>query len=246
MLTLRNTYIDGTYADALQRRCDIAQYKYDGWWCRVVSRGNVQEYFSDTDRKFAEDVHAMPDGVFYGEYMRGTQWSKHPDRHGRLFLFDLVELDDTPLSGTYRVRYKWLRSLAGQFPKHWSYVQNYRITERDTLWKQVEAGEYEGLVYRWSDGQQDHPIVREKFLHTLEGVVVEIVPGQGKHEGRMGAVKVQMKNGTVTSVGNGFGDAQREDAGPAWLGRTMEFTANAVFESGNVRHGRFVRWREDR
>jgi hypothetical protein len=28
-----------------------------------------------------------------------------------------------------------------------------------------------------------------------------------------------------------------------YLGKGVEFEANAVFASGNVRHGRFVRWR---
>lgn len=250
----RNKYRDGALADALAAGMDIVQLKYDGWWCRCVSQGNVQEYFSDTDRKFAESVHAMPDGVFLGEFLRGTQWSQREDLKGKFVLFDQVE-GPLPPGGamilpwseqSYATRYRAMRAGTTLYPANWMVAQIWRIQERDAVWQHyVEGQGYEGLVYRSSKAAIGADIIRDKRVFTLSGVVTEILPGEGKHEGRMGALVVRIADGTLVRIGNGWRDEDREHA-HVFLGKTLEFTANAVFESGNVRHGRFLRWRDDR
>lgn len=248
----RAKYEDGDEQLAKSRGYDLVQLKLDGWFCRVESAGGIQQYYSDTDRVFHSTTFVgLPSFVALGEFLRGTQWSKAaPERSGHFHLFDLVEIDGFPLGETYARRYIRLRRMAESFPPTWHVVQNYRMAERGAVWaRYVEQEGYEGLIYRRSDGLQDAPIIRHKKIFTLDGVVVGIEPGKGKHEGRMGALRVLLPNGTETSVGNGFDDQTRElvAVNPnLYIGRVVEFTANAVFESGNVRHGRFVRWRDDK
>lgn len=254
MTSFRQKYIDGTYEQAVKDGYDLVQLKYDGHWCRCVSVDGCQTYYSDTDREFpnTDTVHQeLPDGTYIGEYMRGTQWSKREDRHGKFFVFDLWEAPEVVIHGlTYRSRLAYLRQLARFFPEHWRLVDNYRIAERNVLWSSfVEKYGYEGLIYRRLSGLLDDTLIREKRVFTLDGRVIGFGPGEGKHDGRVGTVFVRLPSGIEAAVGNGWDDKTRQemqDNPSAFLGRVMEFSANAVFESGNVRHGRFVRWREDR
>lgn len=241
---MRNIYVDGTHAEALAAGMDIVQLKMDGWFCKMLSSYGHQTYHSDTDREFMTSQYPIPDGIYVGEMMRGTQWAKHPERHGKFFIFDVG------VTGAYGLRYQYLRSLSPNLPAHFQIVQNYRARERDVVWAEfVEKQGYEGLVYRSSTGLPGDRIFRDKRVFTLDGIVIDIEPGQGKHSGRMGKLVVRLKDGTTTKIGNGYSDDQRQlaaDHPETVLGRWMEFEANAVFASGNVRHGRFVRWREDK
>lgn len=252
--TLRNKYLDGTIEVARQYRCDLFQIKYDGHWCQCVSSAGHQQYFSDTNRCYhATHCPEIPDGIFIGEFMRGTQWSKHPSREGHFYIFDIWELAGKPLvSEPYRKRYAILKSIIDSLSEgyHWHRVANYPLAARDSIWKALVVEQnYEGLVYRWSDSLNDYPIVREKATFTLDGTVIGFIEGEGKHSGRLGVLEVSLPSGILVSVGNGFSDTERESIWrdqPKYLGLTCEFTANKIFDSGNVRHARFLRWRDDK
>lgn len=243
----RSKYRDSTYAEAVAAGYDLFQLKYDGHWCACIALKNTQAYLSDTYRQFADGKLTCPDGIYIGEYMRGTQWSLDPSRKGRFFVFDLTfEGDARP----YADRYRLLRTRVATLPTHWQIVQNYRMQSRDSVWTEsVEKNGFEGLVYHKSTALPGGELLREKRVFTLEGKVIRITPGEGKHLGRMGAVIVQLPDGTEASIGNGWGDDERQlisDTPEVFIGKTLELTTNAIFTSGNVRHARFVRWREDR
>lgn len=248
---MRNTYIDGTRADAIQRRCDIVQLKYDGHWCRMVSDGVEQTYFSDTDRVFkTEEDKGLVPCVLIGEFMRGTQWAQHPERKGKFYVFDMWELRGVPLADVYKRRItRFRQEVMPTMPANFVNAQWFRMAQADAVWNEyVERQGYEGLVYRWSDGMIDHPIVREKKVFTLDGIAVDFKPGNGKYEGILGAVVVQVYNGNTVDVGGGFSDEERLniwDNQAAYRGKKLEFEASAVFASGSARHPRFVRWKED-
>lgn len=245
----RSKYKDGTLQDALSNGYDIIQLKYDGHFCYCISSNGVQDYFSDTGRLFATGSDGAPNGIFVGEFMRGTQWSKHPDRHGRFYIHDMLERDGTVLRDSYVLRYRLFRSLADRLPPHWKAVQNYRIQTREAVWQEFVVGQsFEGLVYHKSSGLPGQELIREKAIFTLDGPIMAVNPGEGKHEGRMGSVEV-LVNGTQVVVGNGWSDEDRTliYAQPhLYIGRHLELATNAIFTSGNVRHARFVRWRPDK
>jgi ATP-dependent DNA ligase len=245
----RNLYLNGDLATAKARGFDICQMKYDGWWCKCVTHSGTAHYHSETDREFGTSSGFDLDGcILIGEFMRGTQWSQHPDRKGRFFIYDLWAIFGEPITNeTYLERYRLLRKLT--LPSVYTLVDTYRIDNQPALWERYVLREgWEGVVYRRSVSTLDDAVMREKREYSLEGTVVGFEPGLGKYEGSLGAVRVAYGQNT-TSVGGGFTDAERVDIWgnqQTYLGRVMEFTANAIFESGNVRHPRFVRWREDK
>lgn len=250
MITNRNDYIDGEIALAKERGYDIVQLKLDGWWCRTVCNPHQTEFYSETGRLFDTMNPCQLDGtVLIGEFMRGTQWSQHQSRTGKYFVYDIWSAYGKPLTTeTYLRRYQMLCKL--KLPSLFQVVQCFHISDAEAVWQRFVMSEgYEGIVFRRSVSPMDDVIMRCKREYTLDGIVVGFEPGLGKHDGRLGALRVQMASGATTNVGTGFTDDERQaiwDNQLNWLGKTIEFTANAVFESGNVRHARFVRRRDDK
>ena len=245
-----NTYLNGDVQLARERGYDIVQLKLDGWNCRAYATAGQFHYFSETEREFAtSDGFGLDGCVLHGEFMRGTQWSQDPSRKGIFFVFDISAVHGEPLSDeSYSTRYRLLRKLT--LPPTFRLVQCFPIGEFDAVWNRfVLRDGFEGVVFRRTTSGLDDAIIRQKREYTLDGTVVGFEPGLGRNVGRLGAVRVCVGENSVTSVGGGFSDDEREFiwANQArFLGRVMEFTANAIFESGNVRHPRFVKWRDDR
>lgn len=108
----------------------------------------------------------------------------------------------------------------------------------------LEAG-HEGLVIREIDGKGT--LYKVKPHETYDVEVIGIVGGTGKHAGRMGALLTPMGK-----VGTGFTDKERE----WWWSQypSFESTKPKIIEvecweltsSGQFRHPRYVRLREDK
>lgn len=94
---------------------------------------------------------------------------------------------------------------------------------------------YEGLVLHGPDKQ----MLKVKPIETHDVCVLGIIPGRGKHAGRMGALITPMGN-----IGTGFTDAAREEC---WtVGEIIEVSAMATTKTGKLRHPKFVRRRFDK
>lgn len=131
-----------------------------------------------------------------------------------------------------------------------SIIPVYPITKREELWKEsVETGEYEGVVYRRRLGTIDDLLLREKRTVTADFIILGFEEGEGKHAGRLGAVLCGTKQKPTEAfarVGNGFSDPLREEIWAnkdTWLGRWIECSGKALFESGLLRHPTFERLR---
>lgn len=93
----------------------------------------------------------------------------------------------------------------------------------------------EGLVLHGPSGKA----LKVKTTHTWDVPVQEIIPGKGKHVGRMGALMTPMGK-----VGTGFTDAERD---AVWVaGEVIEVEAMEVTPAGKFRHPRFLRKRFDK
>lgn len=248
--TSRNLYLDGDRATAVTRGYDLVQLKYDGWWTKAVCSAGRFGYYSQTDNLFGESDGFGLDGcILIGEFMRGTQWSQAPERKGRFFIYDIWQLFGQPIEKeTYNERYRLLRQL--KLPSVFTLVNCFRISDANAVWDRYVLREgFEGIVFRRTGSTLDDAVMREKREYSIDGTVVGFEPGNGKYEGSLGAVRVSHGEGAVTLVGGGFTDAERMEIWTnqtAYLGRVMEFTANAIFDSGTARHPRFVRWRDDK
>lgn len=112
-------------------------------------------------------------------------------------------------------------------------------------------GEVEGLMLANPNGyyefKRSKNLLKYKSVYDMEGTVVEQTAGEGKHEGRMGALRVKftwdekvssvyggsakMVNRTIIfSIGGGFSDEDRERTD--WVGKRIRFEYYGVTENG--------------
>lgn len=113
--------------------------------------------------------------------------------------------------------------------------------------ERVEAMGGEGLMLRQPGSKYEagrsSSLLKVKNFHDAEGVVVDHVAGKGRHKGRLGALEVEMPDGTRFSVGTGFSDKQREAPPP--IGSTITYRFQELSTGGVPRFPSFVRYRPD-
>lgn len=86
-------------------------------------------------------------------------------------------------------------------------------------------------------------LLKVKTFFDAEARVVGHLPGTGKHRGRLGALQVELPDGTRFKVGTGFSDAQREN--PPAIGATITFRYQELTRAGVPRFPSYVRERPD-
>lgn len=117
---------------------------------------------------------------------------------------------------------------------------------RDEL-ARIEALGGEGLMLRQPQSRYEAgrsgTLLKVKSFHDDEALVIDHVPGRGRHKGRLGALLVRLPNGTEFSVGTGLSDAQRES--PPTIGATITFRYQELTEGGVPRFPSFVSVRSE-
>ncbi|MBG6078523.1 DNA ligase-1 [Rubrivivax gelatinosus] len=111
---------------------------------------------------------------------------------------------------------------------------------------EVVTGGGEGLVLHradalWQPGRSD-ALLKLKPQQDAEAVVVGHVGGQGRLEGRMGALRVRADDGTEFLLGTGFSDAER--AAPPPVGTVVSYRYRGRTAAGVPRFASFLRVRE--
>lgn len=110
---------------------------------------------------------------------------------------------------------------------------------------EVVQGGGEGLMLRRADAPyaagRSAAMLKLKPLQDAEAVVVAHLPGQGRHAGRLGALRVRDATGRTFQIGTGFSDAQR--AAPPAPGQRITFAYRGRTESGLPRFASFLRER---
>lgn len=242
---------------------DIVQLKYDGIWCRLeVNKNpagdfdNVAVWYSRTgEEKHRAGGIKLPIGTYFGEFMFGSHWSQHPDRNGKTYLFDIIRDGDRDISGLeYARRHSIIVSRCPtdkQAPIQ--AVANVHISLAASFWNRVLVTRSEGLVFRHSNAGYDDILGRLKRKVEVDYVVLDIVEGQGKHVGRLGAIVcglyIKGKLVEVCAVGGGLSDRDRNDIWNAWprdRQKVITISGRGQFPSGAVRHPNFVRFRDDK
>ena len=116
-------------------------------------------------------------------------------------------------------------------------------TELQVELARVESIGGEGLMLRQPGSRYEvgrsSTLLKVKQFQDAEGLVVEHLPGKGRHKGRLGAVVVQMPGGLTFSVGTGFSDAQRRNPPP--IGSSITYRYQELTDRGVPRFPSFVR-----
>ena len=111
----------------------------------------------------------------------------------------------------------------------------------------IEALGGEGLMLRQPDSKYEFgrssTLLKVKTFHDADAVVTGHQAGKGRHKGRLGALLVELPNGTQFAVGTGFSDAQR--GSPPAIGSTITFRYQELTDGGVPRFPSFVRERTD-
>jgi DNA ligase-1 len=125
-------------------------------------------------------------------------------------------------------------------------VHQFRIADRTSLARKlreiVDAGG-EGLMLHRGDshyraGRSDD-LLKLKPVLDAEARVVGYLPGKGKYEGMMGALRVERADGLQFLLGTGFSDALR--CNPPAIGSWVTYSFTSLTAKGKPRFARFVR-----
>ena len=112
----------------------------------------------------------------------------------------------------------------------------------------IESLGGEGLMARQPGSKYEigrsTTLLKIKTFLDAEATVIGLQDGKGKHKGRMGAIVVQLPDGTEFSIGTGFSDADREN--PPEVGAMVTFRYQELTDAGVPRFPSFVRIAEDK
>ena len=152
--------------------------------------------------------------------------SKTDDKRGLEFVvFDITPIEDYYNGKSnlpYEQRLELMNELIGDGNKFVRLVEKFGITDNvEEVYQklnEVVADGKEGLILNtlsgvYSFGKRPKDILKVKAFSDADVLVVDILEGEGRLEGKLGKVKVQFKyEGKVYTsfVGSGFNDVERE------------------------------------
>lgn len=152
--------------------------------------------------------------------------------------------------GSFAQRAAQIRQRAAQRASGapWMAVDQFELHSRQALRARlqevVEAGG-EGLMLHRADAPyvagRSADLLKLKPLQDGEAVVIGHVGGQGRHAGRLGALKVRTADGREFHLGTGLRDEHRDRPPP--LGTVVTFTYQGTTAQGIPRFASFLRVR---
>ncbi len=189
----------------------------------------------------------MERGAF--ERLSGTVRRSVPvDEEWRAVRYMLFELPG--VEGDFTARVAAIRRLVVHINRPWvQAVEQFRVADRAALQQRLEAVVVqggEGLMLHRADAAyvtgRSEALLKLKPWQDAEAVVIAHQPGQGKHAGRLGALRVRSPEGLEFDLGTGFTDAVRRDPPP--VGSTVTYRYTGRTAEGIPRFARYWRRRE--
>jgi DNA ligase 1 len=169
------------------------------------------------------------------------------DAEWRQVSYEIFELPGA--AGDFTDRIAAMRRLAAFANRPWIHaVEQFRVADRAELQRilaAVVAQGGEGLMLHRADAPfvsgRSAALLKLKPWLDAEAVVIAHQVGQGKHRGRLGALRVQLPNGIAFDLGTGFSDAER--AAPPPIGSTVTYRYTGLTADGVPRFASFWRRR---
>ncbi len=117
----------------------------------------------------------------------------------------------------------------------------------ETTFDRIEQLGGEGVMLRRPaslyEPRRSPTLQKFKRFHDCEAVVIGHEPGKGRHKGRLGALLVELPNGTRFNCGTGLSDAQREL--PPAIGEAIRIKFQELTDGGVPRFPVFIGVRRD-
>jgi DNA ligase 1 len=184
-------------------------------------------------------------------FQRTVSIVRRQDRNDEWKQITYVVFDAPLIDDMFEARIAYIQQTLDELRSRWAQPHlHVRCKGTDHLREElarVEALGGEGLMLRKPGSKYEvgrsYTLLKVKTFHDSEAKVIEHLPGTGRHKGRMGALSVELADGTRFSVGTGFSDAERENPPP--VGSIITFRYQELSDRGVPRFPSFVRLRTD-
>jgi DNA ligase 1 len=237
-----------------------------GWWMSEKLDG-VRAYWDGKafisrlgNRYHAPDwfTVGLPDTPLDGElwggrkkFQRTISVVRRQDKSDHWKEISFVVFDVPSHAGPFEERMDLVRShLDRNKPAHAKYLDQHPCKGVDHLreeLKRVESLGGEGLMLRRPGSRYEvgrsSSLLKVKSFFDAEALVIEHLPGTGRHLGRLGALLVELPDGVRFSVGTGFSDKERKSPPP--LKSIITFRYQELSEAGVPRFPSYVCVRDD-
>lgn len=248
-------------ANIYRRGMPLAGYwiseKYDGvrgyWdgrqlWTRGGERVHPPAWFTADFPAAALDGELWAGRGHFAHAVSTVRSQTPDDAAWRAMRFMVFDLPAEP--GDFDHRLAMLRQLLSVAGAPWAVaVPQQRIGSHAALHALLERTVQQGgeglMLHRGQSlyrSERNDDLLKYKLYEDAEARVVALLPGQGKHAGRLGALLVETGEGLRFKLGGGFSDAER--AQPPRVGDLVTYRYNGLNASGVPRFARFLRVRE--
>lgn len=185
------------------------------------------------------------------QFQRTVSIVRRQDRSDHWKEVAYLAFDAPAFDGPFEARIASVRDhVGGRVPPHLRAHEHSACGGVDHLRAElarVEALGGEGLMLRRPASSYEIgrsvTLLKVKSFRDAEARVLGHQPGAGRHKGRLGALLVELADGTKFSVGTGFSDAQREK--PPAVGSMISFRYQELTEGGVPRFPSFLGVRID-
>jgi DNA ligase 1 len=162
--------------------------------------------------------------------------------------YQIFDMPDANLP--FRARYKNYTELVKQLNvPHIKAVKQHHFASTELFTRyftSVIAQGAEGVMLHRASAKytsgRSAALLKLKPYVDAQAVVIEHLPGKGKYQGMLGAIKVITPQGRIVKIGTGFSDAQRK--APPLVGSTIMYRYQGLTKNGLPRFARFLRVRE--
>jgi len=160
-------------------------------------------------------------------------------------VFDMPD-ENLPFNTRYKNYNELITSLNSP---HISAVAQYSFTNNEQLtgyFKKITKQGGEGVMLhlasaKHSNGRSNALLKLKPYLDA-EAVVIAHLPGKGKYQGMLGALRVKTAQEQVFSIGTGFSDEERKN--PPAIGSIVTYRFHGLTKNGLPRFASFLRVRE--
>lgn len=249
----------------LAERWDGAQDP-TGWWMSEKLDGvraywDGQGFFSRLGNPylapdwFTAGLPSTPlDGELWAgrkQFQRAVSIVRRQDRSDSWKKISFVVFDAPALDAPFEERLAQCRAVLEAARPPYAHVHEHHVCGGIEALRaelaRIEALGGEGLMLRQPASRyvagRSATLLKVKSFRDAEAHVVDHLPGEGRHKGRLGALLVERPGGTRFSVGTGFSDAER--AAPPPIGSVITYRYQELSDAGVPRFPSYVGVRDD-
>lgn len=239
---------------------------YRGWWMSEKLDG-VRAYWTGTQFLsrlgnvyhapdwFVADLPAVPlDGELWlgrKQFQRSVSIVRRQDKSDHWKEIKFLIFDAPASQEPFEARIELLRNLSAKTKFQYAELHSHSECRGNSHLiaelERVEAMGGEGLMLRQPASKYEigrsQTLLKVKTFKDAEAKVIGHLPGAGRHKGQLGALFVELPDGTQFSVGTGFSDLQRRQPPP--VGATINFRYQELSDRGVPRFPSYVGIRQD-